>query len=81
MYRQRRKLVADMLGHDAVCERCGCARATEVHELLPRGRGGSILDRDNLAALCHDCHRGITDHSVPDWRDWLRPSDGRGNVA
>lgn len=80
-YRQRRKLVADMLAPGTVCERCRSAWATEVHELLSRARGGSILDRDNCVALCHDCHAGITDHTVDDWRDWTRSSDGRGNAV
>lgn len=31
-------------------------RSAEVHELKKRSRGGSILDDDNVAALCHWCH-------------------------
>lgn len=60
-YRQRRALVAEML-QDAMCARCTKQRATEVHELLSRARGGSILDRDNCVALCHDCHFWVTTH-------------------
>jgi 5-methylcytosine-specific restriction endonuclease McrA len=59
LYIQRRKLVAEMLD-DAICARCDSARATEVHEILTRARGGSILDKDNCVALCHDCHSFIT---------------------
>ena len=58
-YVQRRKLVAEILD-DAVCARCQSARATEVHEILTRARGGSILDKDNCVALCHNCHSFIT---------------------
>jgi len=60
-YRARRRLVRDMLD-DQVCERCHAARATEVHEVLSRARGGSILDRSNCRALCHDCHQWVTTH-------------------
>lgn len=35
---------------------CG-RRSTEVHEKLKRSRGGSILDPENVLALCHSCHR------------------------
>lgn len=36
---------------------CGINRLpTEVHEKLKRSRGGSILDPDNVLALCHACH-------------------------
>lgn len=81
VYRQRRRVVAALLADQPVCERCQQAYATDVHELLPRGRGGSILDRDNLVVLCRGCHDRITDHTAPDWRDWIRDSDGRGQVA
>lgn len=46
-------------------------RATEVHEVLTRGRSGkrqgagSPLDADNCMALCRQCHRYITTH--PEW--------------
>ena len=60
-YRVRRRLVRELLD-DAICERCQAARATEVHEVLSRARGGSILDRANCRALCHDCHRWVTEH-------------------
>jgi len=59
LYIQRRKLVAEMLD-DAICARCDSARATEVHEILTRARGGSILDKENCVALCHDCHSWVT---------------------
>lgn len=63
MYRERRKIVAAML-EDSSCARCDSQRATEIHELKSRARGGSILDRDNLVALCHDCHMWVTTHPI-----------------
>jgi hypothetical protein len=30
--------------------------SSEVHELKKRSRGGSIVEDDNVAALCHWCH-------------------------
>jgi HNH endonuclease len=34
--------------------------ATDVHEIIPRGRGGSAYDPDNCLSLCRSCHRYIT---------------------
>lgn len=61
-YIQRRKLVAEIL-EDASCARCG-TKATEVHEIKTRARGGSILDPDNCVALCHACHHWVTTHPL-----------------
>jgi hypothetical protein len=61
IYIARRKLVAELL-QDAICVRCESAEATEVHEVLTRARGGSILDKDNCVPLCHSCHSYITLH-------------------
>lgn len=39
----------------------GCTwRSTEVHEMLSRARGGSIVDDSLACALCHTCHRWVT---------------------
>lgn len=59
-YRQRRKLVADILDKQPICQRCMIRPSTEVHEILSRARGGDILDETNCAALCHECHYWIT---------------------
>ena len=59
-YRKRRSLVAQMLEEKPVCERCSAARSTDIHEVLSRARGGSILDPTNLVALCRPCHSWIT---------------------
>ncbi len=37
-------------------------RSEEVHEVLSRARGGSIVEDDNVAALCHEHHRWVTEH-------------------
>jgi len=73
IYVERRKLVKEMLEANPLCEggeliwhfdtahRC-TRTTTEVHEILTRARGGSILDRSNCVALCHSCHAWITEH-------------------
>ena len=38
---------------------------TDVHEILTRGRGGSIISEDNVLALCRTCHHFITNE--PAW--------------
>lgn len=75
IYRDRRQLVAAMLEAHPVCQRCGRARSAEVHELKSRARGGSIVDEANCRALCHDCHRWITENPADAEADgWLLPS-------
>ena len=50
---------------------CGCGRqscnrrADDLHELLSRGRGGSITDEANVTPLARECHDEIT--LGPDW--------------
>lgn len=62
LYKDRGPLVRAWLDAHPACERCWRHRATEVHERLSRGRGGSILDETNLVALCHVCHRWVTEN-------------------
>lgn len=72
---QRIPLVIELLQDNPPCERCLQATATEVHELKSRARGGSILDRDNLACLCHTCHAWVTTNPKAATEEgWLRPS-------
>lgn len=75
-YRTRRApLVADLLEERPVCQRCQAARSSEVHELKSRARGGSILEENNLAALCHACHAWITTNPAAATAEgWLLPS-------
>lgn len=73
LYVLRRRLVASLLEERPVCQRCQAARSTECHELLSRARGGSVLDPDNIACLCHACHAWITTHPKDATTDgWLR---------
>ena len=68
----RRELVARLLAERPRCETYlfgiypyfkDCAeKAVDCHELLSRGRGGSILDESNIITCCRACHSWITDH-------------------
>jgi hypothetical protein len=40
-------------------------RATDVHELVNRSQGGSILDASIFVSLCRQCHTFVTEH--PRW--------------
>lgn len=62
IYRKRRPLVEQLLAERPICERCGTNPSTEIHEVVTRARGGSILDPANLRALCRACHRWVTEH-------------------
>jgi 5-methylcytosine-specific restriction endonuclease McrA len=33
--------------------------STDVHEIIRRSQGGSILDGDNVLAVCRPCHTRI----------------------
>lgn len=70
-YRLRRPLVERLLTERPWCEACPVfaghdhkityvrKRAVDVHEVVRRSQGGSILDEDNLLCVCRDCHRRI----------------------
>lgn len=70
-YEQRRPLVARLLEERPWCEACGVFaahdekttyvrnRSCDIHELIRRSQGGSILDEANLLAVCRPCHRRI----------------------
>lgn len=70
-YRLRRPLVARLLSERPWCEACPVFAAhdgkvtytrrpsVDVHELVRRSQGGSILDEANLMCVCRDCHRRI----------------------
>lgn len=53
------------------CARCKLLARTEKHHITPRSRGGTDT-LDNIAYLCASCHRGVHDHTVNDWRRWLK---------
>lgn len=52
-------------------------QSVEVHEKLKRSRGGSIIEDDNVLALCRSCHRFTEDEPrlatmagmlIPSWQ-------------
>jgi hypothetical protein len=67
-YIQRRKLVSTLLTQFPRCqahiEGTCTGSSDDVHELLPRSAGGSILDRDNCICVCRLCHGWIHNHTV-----------------
>lgn len=73
-YVERRKVVERLLGERPYCEACPVfARhdqkavytrrgSVDIHELVRRSQGGSILDEPNLMAVCRECHARIGNH-------------------
>lgn len=75
LYVERRKIVAELLRSQPLCERCSSAYATDVHEIKTRARGGSILDKENLACLCRPCHTWVTQNpKLALEQGWLKNS-------
>lgn len=74
--RLRRKAVDEKYGDSPACEVLaeGCTgRAVDVHEPLTRARGGSIVDPDNMVAVCRVCHDWIHANPVEATElGWLR---------
>lgn len=70
-YVERRKFVSRVLREKPWCEACPVFAkhdalvtyvrqpATDVHELIRRSQGGSILDEANILAVCRKCHNRI----------------------
>lgn len=70
-YRLRRPLVERLLSERPWCEACpvfaqhdglGLYKrnpSQDVHEIVRRSQGGSILDESNLLCVCRQCHRRI----------------------
>lgn len=68
----KKMLEEDETGTPALCVRCGRV-ATEVDEVVGRGRGGSFLDETNCQRFCNECHRWKTDHPRQATEDgWLK---------
>lgn len=73
-YRLRRPLVARLLTERPLCEACPVfathdeavvyvqRSGQDVHEIVRRSQGGSILDEDNLMVVCRPCHQRIGNH-------------------
>lgn len=68
IYEKRSKFVERFLREHPNCNakwdsKC-TGRSVDVHEILPRGVGGKIIDSDesNFMAVCRYCHTMITDN-------------------
>lgn len=73
-YKLRRPLVARLLAERPYCEACPVFAvydqkvtyrrnpSVDIHELVRRSQGGSILDESNLLAVCRPCHQRIGNH-------------------
>lgn len=71
LYVERRKFVEKILQERPFCQACRAFAAYEnkvtfkqqmsrdVHELVRRSQGGSILDESNVLAVCRPCHTRI----------------------
>jgi hypothetical protein len=61
--RDRTKALKPLRAAQDWCSRCGVAGVgLDAHELLSRGRGGSITDLDNIVLLCRPCHTWVTEN-------------------
>lgn len=70
-YRLRRPLVEKLLSDRPYCEACPVFAqhdglvtyvrnmSNDVHEIVRRSQGGSILSEDNLMTVCRKCHQRI----------------------
>jgi hypothetical protein len=70
-YKLRRPLVERLLQERSSCEACPIFakydekityqrnRSQDVHEIVRRSQGGSILDEKNLMCVCRNCHHRI----------------------
>lgn len=45
-----------------LCEWCRTTVWTDMHEVLPRGRMGSAVDKSNIRCLCRGCHQWVHGH-------------------
>ena len=85
-YRTKRvPLVAAMLAEQPWCQIQwdeGCqGRSADIHELLSRGRGGSITAEANCIAGCRHCHDAVTQNPAEaEARGFALPS-GRPSKA
>ena len=68
IYVERRKFVEKILSERPACEACKVFAthdgkttynqqlSRDVHEIIRRSQGGSILDEENVLAVCRLCH-------------------------
>lgn len=74
IYKERVLLVKRLLLERPWCEACPIFAghdgvvsyvrrpSQDIHELKRRSQGGSILNEENLMAVCRKCHRRIGEH-------------------
>jgi hypothetical protein len=63
-----------------VCERCNCARATDMHHRISRGVGGKWSPA-NIVHLCRLCHTVITANPEDAYKDgWSLPHGSEPNT-
>lgn len=61
--RERTAALKPLRESQSWCSKCGrTGVGLDAHELLSRGRGGSITDLANIVLLCRDCHQWVTAH-------------------
>jgi len=70
-YALRRPLVEKLLSEKPFCEACPVFavhdgkityirnKSSDIHEIVRRSQGGSILHEENLLAVCRPCHNRI----------------------
>lgn len=70
-YVLRREIVGRLLSERPYCEACPAFAkhdgkvsyvrrgSVDIHELVRRSQGGSIIDEENLLAVCRECHNRI----------------------
>lgn len=70
-YELRRPFVRQILEKYPLCQACPVFAkhdklttykrllSTDVHEIIRRSQGGSILDENNVLAVCRKCHNRI----------------------
>lgn len=73
-YKERVPLVQRLLKERPWCQACpvfakfDCVvtyirrPSEDIHEIIRRSQGGSILDESNLLAVCRQCHQRIGNH-------------------
>ena len=71
LYESRRPFVAGLLAEFPWCQACEVfaahdskvtfvrRKSVDVHELVRRSQGGSILDKENCITVCRPCHTRI----------------------
>jgi 5-methylcytosine-specific restriction endonuclease McrA len=71
LYKLRRPFVEKILSENPYCQACPAFakhdgkvvfsqnRSSDVHELVRRSQGGSIIDESNVIAVCRKCHTRI----------------------